>query len=79
MYLAIKQVEPLDNFKLKLLFSNGEKRIFDSSPYLNLEIFKPLKDKVFFRKVKIKFDTIEWPNEADFDPEFLYEKSELII
>jgi len=25
--------------------------------------------------VKISFDSIEWENEADFDPEILYRKS----
>jgi hypothetical protein len=75
MYLAIKNVEPLNDFKLILTFSNNENKIFDVAPYLNLEIFKPLSNISFFKKVSIKFDTISWPNEADFDPEFLYEKS----
>jgi hypothetical protein len=75
MYLAIKQVKPLDNYKLLLTFENGEKRQFDMSPYLNLGIFQELQDEEMFRTVKTNFDTIEWDNEADIDPEILYKES----
>ncbi|MBP8849185.1 MAG: DUF2442 domain-containing protein [Breznakibacter sp.] len=38
-------------------------------------IFQELKDKAEFKKVKVSFDSIEWENEADFDPEVLYQNS----
>ncbi len=75
MYLPIKEVEPQDNYFLLLTFENGEKRQFDMKPYLELGIFMELKDKKLFNTVKTSFDTIEWANEADFDPEVLYEES----
>jgi hypothetical protein len=75
MYLAITQVKPLDNYNLLLTFENGEKRQFDMSPYLDLGIFRELKDEKMFRTVKTNFDTIEWDNEADIDPEILYQNS----
>ena len=53
----------------------GEKRQFDMKPYLDTGIFKELRDKNLFKIVKTSFDTIEWANEADFDPETLYQKS----
>ena len=34
-----------------------------------------LRDQELFNKVKINFDTIEWPNGIDLDPEFLYKYS----
>ena len=79
MYLAIKQVIPLDNYNLLLTFENGEQRQFDMSPYLNLGIFQELKDEKIFRTVKTNFDTIEWDNEADIDPEILYKESKRLI
>jgi hypothetical protein len=75
MYLAVKDVKPQDNYLLNLTFENGEKRQFDMKPYLDLGIFQELKDLGLFKTVKISFDTIEWDNEADFDPEILYQKS----
>jgi hypothetical protein len=78
MYLAIKNVKPQDNYMLLLTFENGEKRQFDMKPYLEIGIFKELKDLNLFKTVKISFDSIEWANEADVDPEVLYQKSQPI-
>jgi hypothetical protein len=75
MYLAVIEVIPLENYQLLLTFSNGEKRQFDMMPYLDIGIFSELKDKSLFQTVKSSYDTIEWANEADFDPEILYQKS----
>lgn len=78
MYLAIKDVKPQDDYLLLLTFENGEKRQFDMKPYLDLGIFRELKDLKLFNTVRTSFDTIEWANEADLDPEFLYTKSSKI-
>lgn len=75
MYLAIKDVKAMDNYKLILTFENNEKRLFDMIPYLELGIFKTLKDENLFKTVKVSFDTIEWSNGVDIDPETLYEDS----
>jgi hypothetical protein len=75
MYLAIKDVKPHDNYLLILTFENAERRQFDMKPYLNVGIFQELKDLRLFKTVKTSFDSIEWDNEADFDPEILYQKS----
>ena len=78
MYLAIKDVKPQDNYFLLLTFENGEKRQFDMKPYLDLGIFQELRDLRMFKTVKTSFDSIKWDNEADFDPEILYQKSNKI-
>lgn len=38
------------------------------------EVFEPLKDPAFFRRVRLNPETgtVEWPNGADLAPEFLY-------
>lgn len=75
MYLAIKEVKPQDNYLLLLTFENGETRQFDMKPYLDFGIFQELKDLKLFKTVKTSFDSVEWENEADLDPEMLYQKS----
>ena len=75
MYLAVKEVKPIDNYKLILTFENNEVKIFDMIPYLDKMIFQELKDENLFKAVKVSFDSIEWPNEADIDPKTLYEDS----
>ncbi len=75
MYLAIVDVKPLQNHKLLLTFENGEIRTFDMKPYLDKGIFRELKDEKIFKTVRVSFDSIEWSNEADIDPEVLYEDS----
>ena len=78
MYISVKSVRPLSEYQLLLTFENGEKKIFDMKPYLDKGIYKELKDESKFKTVRISFDSIEWCNNADIDPEFLYEKSEKI-
>ncbi len=77
MYVGIKEVRPLEDYKLKLKFENNEERIFDLKPYLNLGKFSELQDQKLFKKVRVSFDTIEWPNGIDLDPEFLYKHSKM--
>ena len=78
MYLAIKSVQAIPNYNLILTFQNGEKRQFDMNPYLNTGIFRKLRDIAKFNTVRISFDSIEWENEADLDPEVLYQQSKKI-
>ncbi len=75
MCLAVISVKPEANYTLLLTFENGENRIFDMKPYLETGIFKELQNEQMFNSVHISFDTIEWDNEADFDPEVLYQQS----
>lgn len=76
MYKAVIDVIPLQDNKLILTFENDEKRIFDVTPYMEIGIFKELKDPAMFKSVHISYDSIEWANKADLDPELLYEKSQ---
>lgn len=75
MYPAIIQVSTLSDYQLRLSFANGEIKIFDMKPYLHLGHFRELQTKEMFETVSISFDTIAWANEADIDPETLYEGS----
>lgn len=75
MYPPVKSVKPLDGYRLLLQFGNGEEKIFDVSPYLAVGKFADLRNPSIFSSVAVKFDSIEWANHLDIDPEFLYAKS----
>lgn len=75
MYPPVKSVRPLEGYKLVLGFSNGEEKVFDVSPYLDVGKFSELRDPSLFLSVMVKYDSIEWANHLDVDPEFLDEKS----
>ena len=75
MYLGVIGVKPLENYQLELVFENKEIRVFDIKPYLDTGVFSELKDNAIFKTVHVSYDTIEWANGVDLDPEVLYEKS----
>lgn len=64
-----------DDFTLDLEFDDRSVRRFDVKPYLEYGIFKELKDMNYFKRVKIAFGTVQWPNEQDISPETLYLES----
>ena len=74
MYQSVSKVKALDNYQLQLTFKNNETKVFDVKPYLETGVFKALKDRRVFQRVKVAFDSIEWPNGIDLDPEVLYSK-----
>lgn len=75
MYLGVSSVEYYKDYKILLIFENNEKKVFDVSPYLDKGNFKELKETKLFKTVHIAFDTIEWDNGVDLDPETLYSDS----
>jgi len=72
MHPEVQSVEPLDNYQLKVLFSNGDAKLFDVSPYLEKGIFTELKDTGYFRAVRVASGSIEWPHEQDLSNDTLY-------
>jgi hypothetical protein len=64
-----------DDFTLDLTFDDGSVRRFDMKPYLDYPVFQRLKDVNYFRKIRVEFDTVQWPDEQDISPETLYLES----
>ncbi|AYQ35555.1 DUF2442 domain-containing protein [Runella sp. SP2] len=71
----VKQVTPLGNYELQIVFSNHEVRLFDVKPYLNKGVFEELKDVSLFNSAKVFNGTVTWNNELDFCPDTLYIES----
>ena len=78
MFKAVTGVLPLADYQLLLTFADGESRVFDVAPYLGKGVFAVLREKALFDAVQISFDTIAWPNGADFCPELLYANSRAV-
>lgn len=72
MYPAVKSVEAGEDHVLSVVFENGERGTLDMKDFLNFGIFRRIKDRSAFRRVRVAFDTIEWESGVDLDPEFVY-------
>jgi len=74
--VRIRSVVPLEDFKVRLGFTDDTERVIDLTPYLKGPVFEPLKqDREAFRSVRVddELGTIVWPNGADICPDVLYE------
>ena len=68
----ISEVTAIDGHKLKLLFDNGERRIYDCSELLDFGVFQEFQDENYFRQAKVLDGTVVWPHEQDICPDTLY-------
>jgi len=70
----------VNDHKIKVWFDSGEIKLVDLEPHLSGPIFEPLKDPAYFKSFTVNhdIDTITWPNDADFSPDFLYEVGKTI-
>lgn len=66
-------IKALDNYLIYLKFKTNEEKIYDMKKLINEnKFYNKLKDKNYFRNVKIRGDSIEWENGEDIAPENLY-------
>ncbi len=75
MYPAVKSVKAIEEYRLIVEFDNGQCRVFDARPLLPIGRFRDLASPEAFAKVKVAFDTVQWDNGLDLDPEYVYERS----
>ncbi|OQW97185.1 MAG: hypothetical protein BWK74_06785 [Desulfobacteraceae bacterium A6] len=70
----------VNEYKIKVRFENNEVRLVDLGTHLDGPIFEPLKEPSYFKTFKVNpdIDTVTWPNDADFSPDFLYEIGKMI-
>jgi len=70
--LRIREVMPVEGFRLRLTLTDGsiiERDIADLLMGLMFETIR--KDTVAFRQVKVESGTVVWPNGADLCPDVL--------
>lgn len=73
MLPSVTKAKYVRGYLIEVKFNDGTKKIIDFEGWLSGPIFKPLRNKGYFRKFFIDGPTIAWPNGADIAPETLYE------
>jgi hypothetical protein len=73
MLPSVTNVNYVRDYLIEVKFNDGTKKVIDIEPWLTGPIFKPLKNKDYFKKFFVDGPTIAWPNGADIAPETLYE------
>lgn len=69
----ITEVVANEDFTISLVFENEVKKTFDIKPYLELPVFRILKSKDNFYKIKNSNYFVEWPNfEIDLSADTLW-------
>ena len=71
----VMEVLPQPDHKLLLSFDNGEWRLFDVRPLLDMKAFEPLRSEKFFKLAGVAYGTVVWPNDIDYCPDTLYAQS----
>jgi hypothetical protein len=72
MFLEVTSATYLEDYRIRLVFNDGTAKIIDLKNELNGSVYEPLRQLDYFKKFQIKYNTIEWPNGADYAPEYLY-------
>ena len=73
--IRVRAVAPLEDFKVRLEFTDDTTKEIDLEQYLHGPIFEPIQnDPSLFRSVKVdaRAGTIVWENGADIDPDVLH-------
>ena len=71
----VRAVAPRDDYRLELIFTNGEVGIFDCKHLLTFGVFREFEDIRYFKRASVERGTVVWPHEQDICPDTLYEKS----
>jgi len=68
----VTKVQAKQDYILDLWFTNGEQRCFDMKPYLDFEVFEPLRDTTLFNTATTFLGSVTWSNDSDLSYDTLY-------
>lgn len=71
----VESVVANEDFTLTVRFTNKEVGIFDMKPYLNVGIFRELRNWDLFATVRPFMGTVQWLHEQDLCPDTIYLES----
>jgi hypothetical protein len=71
----VASVRAQDDYRLDIVFENGEHRFFDVKPYLNRGVFVRLQNPAIFAEARVVAGSVEWPGGLDLSYDTLYLES----
>jgi len=71
----VARVRTMPNYLLVIEFDNGEIKKFDVKPYLDIGVFRQLREEAYFSRASSSLGTVVWPDGQDFCPDTLYGNS----
>jgi hypothetical protein len=75
----VVSVEARPEYTLFLIFDDGTQGEISIADRLFGSMFEPLKNAGFFEQVKVdSYGAVCWPNDADLDPDALYQKLSIV-
>lgn len=81
MSYTIKEVLPMKDMILKIVFTNGKKKLYDVKPLISKwKVFEQLKDEKLFNQVKVDRGGygISWNEDIDLECNELWYNGTLI-
>ena len=65
------RVRALDNYCIEVSLQDERIGRFDMTPYLDIGLFKRLREPGYFARVDVQFGAICWPDGQDIAPDTL--------
>lgn len=74
--ILISDAQYVEGHKIRVRYENGKEGVVDFADQPRRGVFSQWDDMRYFRAFKISEfgDTLEWPNEVDIAPEYVYSK-----
>ena len=72
-FVKLEDVVAMPDYTLLVTFENGEKKLCDFKPKLEMEIYRPLKNVSLFLRAKKQSYAVIWNDSIDIASEALYE------
>lgn len=74
-YPRVESVAPLEGKRLRVTFENGVTKVYDCTPHLSCEPFRPLADEAMFQCVKADLHGygVVWNDDIDLAESELWE------
>ncbi|MCB1919467.1 MAG: DUF2442 domain-containing protein [Candidatus Competibacteraceae bacterium] len=76
--IKILEAHYIGNYRIELVFSDGQSGIFDLSAYLSTRqgpLLEPLRQEIYLQRFFIDTGALCWPNGLELSPDRLHEIS----